>query len=166
MDISWLVYQGGWLHGDLARASDLLRWGTLGCWGCCSLVARTWSGHRVLSLWVCDSLILLGSGASDWSGHRALSLGMCDSLILLGRGTLDWFGYRVLFLGVCDSLILLGRGTLGCGGCWSLVIWNWSGHRIFSLGWCDSLLLLCKAIRCWQSSHGGSPGAWMCIGPG
>ena len=92
LDISWLVYQGGRLHGDPARASDLLRWGTLDCWGCCFLVARTWSGHRgnwcLGKLGKCDSLTLLGSGTSDWFGHRVLSLGVCDSLSLLGGCTL------------------------------------------------------------------------------
>ena len=120
LDKSWLIYQGRWTHGDSAGTSNLLRWGTSGYGGCCSLGARTWSGHRVLSLGMCDSLILLGSGTSDWSGHRALSLGMCDSLTLLGG---------------C---------TLYCRGCWSWVIWDWFGCRTFSLRWCDSLLLLCK----------------------
>ena len=90
LDVSWLVYQGGWFHADSARTGDLLRWGTLDCWGCCSLVARAWSWHRgnwcLGKLGKCDSLTLLGSGTSDWFGHRVLSLGVCDSLSLCWAG--------------------------------------------------------------------------------
>ena len=93
------IYQGRWTHGDSAGTSNLLRWGTSDYGGCCSLGARTWSGHRALSLGLCDSLILLGRGTLDcggccslsvwiWSGHWILSLGWCDSLILLCKSFL------------------------------------------------------------------------------
>ena len=97
LDKPGLIYQGRWTHGDSAGTSNLLRWGTSDYGGCCSLGARTWSGHRVLSLGMCDSLILLGRGTLDcggcwslivwiWSGHRIFPLGWCDSLILLCKG--------------------------------------------------------------------------------
>ena len=108
LDVSWLVCQGSCFHADSARAGDLLRWSALGCWRCCFLVARSWSGHR-----------------GNWCSGK---LGKRDFLTLLGSGASCWFGHRVLSLGVCDSLSLLGGCTLYWRGCWSRVVWDWSGR--------------------------------------
>ena len=91
------ISRNRWTYEVSAETGNLLRLGTSDCGGCCSLGAWIWSGHWVLSLVLCDSLILLGRSTLDcggccslsdwiWSGHWILSLGWCDSLILLCKG--------------------------------------------------------------------------------
>ena len=99
------ISQGRWTHGDSAGASNLLSWSTLGQGWCCSLGARTRSGYLVLSLGMCDFLILLGRGTLDsggcwslvvwdWSGHRIYGShtlwGSCSPLLASVTQCLPW----------------------------------------------------------------------------
>ena len=120
LDVPWIVYQRGWPYAESARASS---WGTLGCWGFCSLVAGTWSWHRgdwclgKLGKW--DPLTLLGGGTPNRFGRRVFSLEWCGFLLLLCGGDLLSAVVAQGFsrcMDVCRSWVwLLGWWNLLCG---------------------------------------------------
>ena len=153
------ISQNRWTCGVSAETGNLLRLGTSDCGGCCSLGAWIWSGHWVLSLGLCDSLVLLGRGTLDCGGCCSLSVWI--SLILSGSSGSDFVvgpdsGY------FCSDLLTDSGGS-------NLVVGPGSGYfcsgSLSGSGGADLVVGPDFGYFC-SDSLSGSGGSDLVMGPG